>query len=242
MSESPRHVRVADELPEIIEHLAPEQQELARRQLVAELLEVGTGTWTPSIPASDSGHLGLLVLDGLLARDVVFDKPLATELVGMGDLLKPSDRDGEGAPIPFAVVWTVLEPARFAVLAPPFTRVLGQYPAAVEAVLRGASNRAYSLAITMAVSNLRRVDDRLLVLLWYLANRWGRVTPDGVVLPLRLTHETLARLVGAQRPSVTTALSQLEEGGKLRRTADRAWLLCGDPPDTLTRRPGAVLG
>ena len=138
-------------------------------------------------------------------------------------------------------MWTVLEPARFAVLAPPFTRVLGQYPAAVEAVLRGASNRAYSLAITMAVSNLRRVDDRLLVLLWYLANRWGRVTPDGVVLPLRLTHETLARLVGAQRPSVTTALSQLEEGGKLRRTADRAWLLCGDPPDTLTRRPGAVL-
>jgi CRP/FNR family cyclic AMP-dependent transcriptional regulator len=241
MNGSPRHVRVADELPEIIEHLAPEQREVARRQLVAELLEVGTGTWTPSIPASDSGHLGLLVLDGLLARDVVFDKPLATELVGMGDLLKPSDRDGEGAPIPFAVVWTVLEPARFAVLAPPFTRVLGQYPAAVEAVLRGASNRAYSLAITMAVSNLRRVDDRLLVLLWYLANRWGRVTPDGVVLPLRLTHETLARLVGAQRPSVTTALSQLEEGGKLRRTADRAWLLCGDPPDTLTRRPGAVL-
>lgn len=241
MNGSPRHVRVADELPEIIEHLAPEQQEIARRQLVAELLEVGTGTWTPSIPASDSGHLGLLVLDGLLARDVVFDKPLATELVGMGDLLKPSDRDGEGAPIPFAVVWTVLEPARFAVLAPPFTRVLGQYPAAVEAVLRGASNRAYSLAITMAVSNLRRVDDRLLVLLWYLANRWGRVTPDGVVLPLRLTHETLARLVGAQRPSVTTALSQLEEVGKLRRTADRAWLLCGDPPETLTRRPGAVL-
>ena len=30
------------------------------------------------------------------------------------------------------------------------------------------------------------------MLLWYLAERWGRVTPDGVIVPLRLTHETLA--------------------------------------------------
>jgi CRP/FNR family cyclic AMP-dependent transcriptional regulator len=236
MTGSPPKIYVADELPEIIEHLDPEAREDARRQLVADLLVVRPGTWTPDIPRKDAGHLGLLVLDGLLARDVVLERPLATELVGRGDLLKPSDRDGEDAPIPFAVVWTVLQPARFAVLSPEFTRVLGQWPPAVEAVLRGASNRVYSLGITMAVSNLRRVDARLLVLLWYLADRWGRVTPDGVLVPLRLTHETLARLVGAQRPSVTTALSQLEDEGRLRRTPDRGWLLRGEPPDVIARR------
>jgi CRP-like cAMP-binding protein len=126
------------------------------------------------------------------------------------------------------------------VLDPTFARALGQWPSAVEAVLRGASNRAHSLAITLAVSNLRRVDTRLLVLLWYLANRWGRVTPGGVIVPLRLTHETLARLVGAQRPSVTTALRQLEAEGRLRRTPDRLWLLCGDPPETMARREAAA--
>jgi CRP/FNR family cyclic AMP-dependent transcriptional regulator len=241
MTGPPPKVRVAEELPEIVEHLDPEEQENARRQLVADLLVVKPGSWTPVIPSNQAGHLGLLVLDGLLARDVVLERPLATELVGRGDLLKPSDRDGQDAPIPFGVVWTALEPTRVAVLAPSFTRVLGQWPAGVEAVLRGASNRVYSLAITMAVSNLRRVDARLLVLLWYLADRWGRVTPDGIVLRLRLTHETLARLVGAQRPSVTTALSQLEEEGRLRRTPDRGWLLRGDPPDIMARREDTIL-
>jgi len=240
MSAVPRRVRVAEALPEIVEHLEPEQREIARRQLVADLVVAKTGSWRPQVPTNRPGHLGLLVLEGLLSRDVILEKPLATELVGQGDLLRPSDRDGEDAPIPFGVSWTVLEPARFAVLDPTFARTLGQWPSAVEAVLRGASNRAHSLAITLAVSNLRRVDVRLLVLLWYLADRWGRVTPDGVIVPLRLTHETLARLVGAQRPSVTTAIRQLEAEDRLRRTRDRLWLLCGDPPETLARRTAAA--
>jgi len=236
MPGSPPKVRVADEFPEIVEHLEPDERAVAREELVAELLTVRAGKWAPEIPRSEPGHLGLLVLDGLLAREVVLERPLATELVGRGDLLKPTDRDGRDAPIPFDVVWTVLQPARFAVLAPDFTRALGRWPPAIEAVVRGASSRVHCLAITMAVSNLRRVDARLLVLLWYLADRWGRVTPDGVVVPLRLTHETLAHLVGAQRPSVTTALRQLEDEGQLRRTRDRGWLLPGDPPEVLSRQ------
>ena len=194
----------------------------------------------PQVRTDVPGHLGLLVLDGLLSRDVILDKPLAAELVGQGDLLRPSDRDGADAPVPFGVSWTVLEPARLAVLDPTFARALGQWPSAMAAVLRGASNRAHSLAITLAVSNLRRVDVRLLTLLWYLAERWGRVTPDGVIVPLRLTHETLARLVGAQRPSVTTAIRQLEVEGRLRRTPDRLWLLQGAPPDRLAQEPAAA--
>jgi CRP/FNR family cyclic AMP-dependent transcriptional regulator len=236
-----RRVRVADAFPEIVEHLDPDQHELARRQLVADLMVMRVGAWTPAVTTSPPGHLGLLVLEGLLSRDVILDKPLATELVGRGDLLRPSDRDGDDAPIPFGVSWNVLHPAKVAVLDPAFARAVGQWPSAMEVVLRAACNRAHSLAITLAVSNLRRVDVRLLVLLWHLADRWGRVTPDGVAVPLKLTHETLARLVGAQRPSVTTALRQLQDERRLRRTADRAWLLQGDPPDALDRQVGVAL-
>jgi CRP/FNR family cyclic AMP-dependent transcriptional regulator len=226
-------------MPEIAEHLDPAQRDLAQRQLVADLVVASPGAWTPPGSYSEPGHLGLLVLDGLLTRDVILEKPLATELVGRGDVLRPPDRDGPGSPIPFAISWTVLASTRFAVMEPAFARVLGQWPAAMAYVMRGGTDRAHCLSVTMAVSNLRRVDARLIVLLWYLADRWGRVTPEGILLPLRLTHETLARLVGAQRPSVTTALSQLEDEGRLRRTPERTWMLTGDPPKAFARRVGA---
>lgn len=54
-------------------------------------------------------------------------------------------------------------------------------------------------------------------MLWHLADRWGRVTPDGVIVPLKLTHEALGRLVGAQRPTVTLALGELVASGRVTR-------------------------
>jgi Mn-dependent DtxR family transcriptional regulator len=50
------------------------------------------------------------------------------------------------------------------------------------------------------------------------------MTPDGIVVPLRLTHETLGALVAARRPSVTSALGRLADAGLLRR-GDGVWLL-----------------
>ena len=41
--------------------------------------------------------------------------------------------------------------------------------------------------------------------------------------------------MGAQRPSVTTALKQLTDAGRISRLDDGSWLLRGNPPDTLTR-------
>lgn len=227
---------MADALPEIVEHLDPEQRRLAQRQLVAELIIVRRGHWSPPrVIDEDPGHLGLLVLDGLLTRDVILEKPLATELIGRGDLVRPVDQAGDDAPIPFGIAWHVLTPARFAVLDPGFTHELARWPSATVTILRGAVGRAHSLAVTLAVSHLRRVDTRLLVIMWYLADRWGKVRPEGVYLPLKLTHETLARLVGAQRPSVSTALRQLADEDRVLRTADRAWLLRGKPPTHLGR-------
>jgi CRP/FNR family cyclic AMP-dependent transcriptional regulator len=82
----------------------------------------------------------------------------------------------------------------------------------------------------------------LKALFWHLAERWGRVSGDGVVVPLALTHRILGQLVGARRPTVSTALSELAERGELVRRSDGSWLLRGDPPDgrSLTRRPTAA--
>jgi hypothetical protein len=63
-----------------------------------------------------------------------------------------------------------------------------------------------------------------------------------VVVPLALTHRILGQLVGARRPTVSTALSELAEREELTRRPDGSWLLRGDPPDaqTFARRPTAA--
>lgn len=229
-------IRVVDAFPELVRDLDPERAELARRHALATLETLAPGTWQPDVDMQrEPGHLGLLVIEGLLTRDVTLGNTVATEIVGRGDILRPADHDGEAAPVPFGVTWTVLEPTRLAVLDRRFTGVIGHWPETIEVLTRSVMRRVHSLALHVAVCHLRRVDARLLVLLWHLADRWGRVEPDGVHVPLRLTHQTLGRLVGAQRPSVTTALRQLADSGRVLRLEDGTWLLKGEPPDTLER-------
>ena len=226
-------VRVVDALPEIGDGLDSAQLRMARRHLVAPLVEVTGGIWRPSRELEgEPAELGLLVLEGLLMRDVVIGETLATELVGRGDILRPREQDGQDAPIPFDIVWHVVEPARIALLDREFARAAGHWPEVIEAIVRSAVGRAKTLAITLAVSHLRHVDARVLVLMWYLADRWGKVRPDGIHVPVRLTHNALGRLVGAQRPSVTTALRQLADAGRVTRADDGTWLLHGDPPES----------
>jgi DNA-binding IclR family transcriptional regulator len=60
-----------------------------------------------------------------------------------------------------------------------------------------------------------------------MADRFGVVVPGAVRVDLTLTHSILARLVGARRPTVTTALQRLIQLGYLRREG-RGFVLLGD--------------
>src|SRR3954469_10882702 len=83
--------------------------------------------------------------------------------------------------------------------------------------------RSRWLAFHLAVCHLPQLELRLRVVFWHLADRWGRVTPDGVVVPLRLTHELIGGLVGARRAPVTRALGRLHEAGVLERRREGGW-------------------
>ena len=81
----------------------------------------------------------------------------------------------------------------------------------------------------LAIAHHHRLEDRLRLFVWELADRYGRVTPEGVRLEIGLTHELIGHLVGAHRPSVSVAISRLERDGLVRRSA-RGLLLLGSPP------------
>jgi CRP-like cAMP-binding protein len=62
-----------------------------------------------------------------------------------------------------------------------------------------------------------RADARIALLLWHLAERWGVVQPDGILVPLPLTHRLIGQLVGAERPSVSHALGRLASADLVTR-------------------------
>jgi CRP/FNR family cyclic AMP-dependent transcriptional regulator len=88
-------------------------------------------------------------------------------------------------------------------------------PALAANLVRVLSAQIAERELAVAIALEPRVERRLLLKLRQLAERWGRVTPDGIRLDLRLTHQELANMVGAVRESVTLALGRLAEAGEI---------------------------
>ena len=219
--------RLADIDPDVLAGVPAARAAAAREELTVPVLELRPGEWTPPSDA-DGTHLGFLIVDGVLSRQVVVGGTSSPELLGQGDVARPWP--AEVAPLlPVDVRWSVLADARVAALDAAFAARLAHYPAVGDAMLQRLETRAQRLAVVHAIGRLGRVEARLEALLWHLADRWGRVTPEGVVLPLRLSHRLLGEIVGARRPTVSAALQRLAVAGKLVRRADATWLLTGEP-------------
>jgi hypothetical protein len=191
----------------------------------------GGGGGTRGLPGHDSG-IGVLVLGGLLIRHVGIEGRFGAELLGEGDLLRPWQAEQDSPLLPVETGWSVIHPARLAVLDDNFYEFLSKYPELASCLVARATQRSRNLAVNMAIVHQARVDVRLRMLLWHLAGRWGRVRSDATVVPLRLTHSVLSELVAARRPTVTSALSDLARRGLIRPGRD-AWLLYGEPPGEL---------
>ncbi len=221
-------VAVLDVDPELGAALDPQDREHARYQALAPLVRAKVGEWRWAAGESDlSSHLGLLVLDGLLTRTENVEQLQYSELLGAGDVLRP----WVGSAHECQSSWRVIAPARIAVLDADFALRVSRWPEIPAALLDRAVGRSRSLGTALAIHRAVRVQDRVRLMLWHLANRWGYVTTAGTVLPIPLTHDALARLIGARRSPVTVALRDLERTGRVRRAPDRSWLLREDPID-----------
>jgi CRP/FNR family transcriptional regulator, cyclic AMP receptor protein len=224
--------RVLDVDPDLAITIPVERREQAMRECVARTLSVPVGPWQALQAPHESDGIGLLLLDGLLIRRVDVDGKFGAELLGVGDLLRPWHGEDDPLLLPVRVGWQAIRRSRMAVLDGSFARLLGRYPQLSGHLVARAVQRSRNLAVNMAIVHQSRVDTRLHLLLWHLAARWGHVRSDGVKLPLRLTHNVLADLAAARRPTVTSALAELAEQGLVHQMTD-GWLLSGDPPHAL---------
>lgn len=215
------------------ERLAPEHLAAASLTARAVTIQVAPGEWSELVwPASVRDGLGLLILDGLLLRHVGMDGRFGAELLARGDLLRPWQREDAGASVPRRLGWRVLRRCRIAVLDVDFAKRIAGYPEIHGQLIGRALRRSRYLAVNMAIVHQPKVETRLHMLLWHLADRWGTVRTDGVLVPVKLTHSILGELVAAQRPTVSAALSALQDNGQINRSPD-GWLLHGSPPGEL---------
>ena len=227
-------IALVDADPDLADLLDPADLGRARSRARTRVLQLSPGEWDAGgAHMADVHHRGFLIADGLLSRRVDVLGRACVELVGPGDVMRPWSWDEMGSHVKAEVGWMVLETSRLAVLDHALVRSLMPWPELGLELFNRGTRRAHHLAVALAIAHHQRVDDRLLLTLWHLAERWGRVHPDGIVLPLPLGHQRLADLVGASRPTVTTSLGELSAAGRIGRRDDGDWVLHGAPPEQL---------
>jgi hypothetical protein len=230
----PSSISIVEADPDLGELLDAADLERARRDARARVQRLSPGEWDAAAAlVQDAHHRGFLIVDGLLSRTVDVLGRRCVELLGHGDVMRPWKWDDEGSHVHAEVGWIVLEPTRLAVLDHGLVRRIVPWPQLGVELFNRGTRRAHHLAVALAIAHHQRVDDRLLLTLWHLAERWGRVHTDGVVVPLPLSHQRLADLVGAHRPSVTTAMGDLARSGAISRRDSGEWVLHGAPPEQL---------
>jgi CRP-like cAMP-binding protein len=227
------HRRIVEEDPELFASLNELELRAASRITVASVELMDREEWRPEAFEAWAAPLGLLLIEGLLTRTVTLGDRSCVEILGPGDVLRPWVRLGEDTTISVEANFAAIGTATAAVLDDRFARLVSRWPMVTAELMNRLALRSRWLAFNLAVCHLRRIETRVLIIFWYFADRWGRVTRDGIVIPFNFQHQLIADMVGARRPSVSTALSALARDGLLQRRGDRTWLLCGDPPPEL---------
>jgi CRP/FNR family transcriptional regulator, cyclic AMP receptor protein len=228
-------VRLFEADPDLLRWVDARNAAFAEREVVVDAAALPSGDWDPGTLHTEGAPppTALVVLDGFLTHTVSLHGRTGTELLGPGDVLSPWAGNEHAECLPLTDRWRVLEPVELAVLDRRFEAIAARLPGVMSELVRRQGRQARALATHRALLQIPGLANRVRLMIWCLAERWGRVLPDGYVLPLRLTHGMLADLVGAQRPSVTLALNRLVTEGLLRRHVDGGWIVAGPLPTGL---------
>jgi CRP/FNR family transcriptional regulator, cyclic AMP receptor protein len=211
--------------PSFAQFLSEDEREEARR-VNLPLRAVPRGELDVCRLLDDANAFAGLILDGMLVRRSWVGEQAALRLVGPGDFLSLIRQQRSMLFSGFDC--RVLEETQVAMLGREVLVGVRHWPLLASGLYVRFAEQSDRVEAQLAICQLPRVDERILAMLWLLAESWGRVTPAGTWLPVKLTHGVLGGLVGARRSTVTLALGQLADRGALIR-ADDGWLLLEMP-------------
>jgi CRP/FNR family transcriptional regulator, cyclic AMP receptor protein len=227
-------VSVVQADPELLPSRDPARRACAERRSLARVRRSEPGPWRPRwVDNQPSCGLGFLLLTGTLVRHISVKGRACAELLGAGDVVSPQDVDGAESTVGFEARWRALRPLSVAVLDDHWARRMAPFPEVTTELAARLLQRSPRLLRLAVIAEQRRLDDRVRLAIVELADRFGHMHPDGIHLDLPLTHELLAELVGARRPSVSAACGRLARAGDVTR-AGHGWLLRREPARAVT--------
>jgi CRP/FNR family cyclic AMP-dependent transcriptional regulator len=219
-----------DQDPDLGRYVPPARLVVVTAALVVRTVSLSAGPWNPADGAGDEdAPPGALLLTGVMSKDVCIPGGRAAEILGPGDIIDAAEILHENEFVDATVTWSAVEPSTIAVIDVPFMLRLLECPEVARALLERAAERTARLGLIRAATHVGRVEDRLLALMWQLAERHGRVGSEGLILPIRLRHRVLGDLVGAGRSTVTLALGALERRAAIARRIEGGWVLLARP-------------
>lgn len=218
-------IRLLTVAPELADFLTPGQRREAERIAVPVVMLGGPVEISQLL--EDANAFAGMVVDGMLLRQLRIGEQPTLRIFGPGELVAIGTTPNSALLIESDC--RAIDPTRLALFGNEFLAGALRWPRLIAGLHARMADGQERLATQLAICQLPRVQDRLLAMLWLLAESWGRVTAAGTTLPLSLTHEALGALVGARRPTVTLALRELTDDGALVHQ-DRSWLLLQPPP------------
>ena len=212
-------------LPEILAGVPAEDRLLAERTLIVPLVSARNVDLADVISTQIPGAFGLLIVDGVVLKETTLARRPALELLGRGDLLAPPLTPAHQLESRAVSRYLAHGPVSLAALEDQVRQAAQRWPGIADFLHDRLARQTHHASMHLAMLHLPRIEERLIALFSDLAERFGHMAPDSILIELPLTHEIIGGLVAGRRPTVTLALQELASNGLIARLEGNRWKL-----------------
>jgi CRP/FNR family transcriptional regulator, cyclic AMP receptor protein len=212
-------------LPEIAGSVGAEDRLLAERALTVPLISTRDADLADVINTQMPDAFDFLIVNGIVLKETTLAGRSALELLGRGDLLAPPLTPARQLESRALSRYLAHGQVSLAAIENHVRQAARRWPGIADYLHDRLARQTHHASMHLAMLHLPRIEDRLIALFADLAERFGHMTADGVLIDVPLTHEIIGGLVGSRRPTVSLALRQLSSNGTVERIAGARWKL-----------------